>query len=172
MKQCYLSVPTQYQVPQTQGSSGGDSQQTASPQPTQNGETPHSASIKTTTIVIESRPSDTTQPPTSNSNSNSNNSSSSSSSSSNSSNSVAEEARRRGLPISVVQFLADMPEPVRAPTDAEVVHTGQEEAEEWERRKTWREERRREVEGEVSRVQGLLSDLSAHTKDKPSDTAQ
>ena len=165
MKQCYLSVPTQYQVPQTQGSSGGDSQQTASPQPTQNGETPHSASIKTTTIVIESHPSDTTQPPTSNSNNNNSNSSSSS-------NSVAEEARRRGLPISVVQFLADMPEPVRAPTDAEVVHSGQEEAEEWERRKTWREERRREVEGEVSRVQGLLSDLSAHTKDKPSDTAQ
>ena len=162
-------------MPQTQGSSGsGDSQQTASPQPTQNGETPHSASIKTTTIVIapspvESRPSDTTQPPTSNSNSNSNNSSSSSSSSS---NSVAEEARRRGLPVSVVQFLADMPEPVRAPTDAEIVHSGREEAEEWERRKAWREERRREVEGEVSRVQGLLSDLSAHTKDKPSDTAQ
>ena len=160
-------------MPQTQYSSGsGDSQQTASPQPTQNGETPHSASIKTTTIIIapspvESRPSDTTQPPTSNSNSNSNNSSSSSSSSS-----VAEEARRRGLPVSVVQFLADMPEPVRAPTDAEVVHSGREEAEEWERRKAWREERRREVEGEVSRVQGLLSDLSAHTKDKPSDTAQ
>ena len=153
-----MYILDQYQVTPTQGSSGDS--ETKPTQSKQNGETPHSEGIKTTTIHIPSNPTHTSLPDKAPSSSNSVNSS------------IAEAARSRGLPASVVKFLADMPEPVRAPADSEIVHTEQD-VTEWERRKAWREQKGQELEKEVNRVQDLLSGVTADTQDKPStDTVQ
>ena len=66
-----------------------------------------------------------------------------------------------------------MPPPVQAPADWEVQHTG-EEAEKWDKRRAWREERREELEKEVKRVKGLMNDISSDTSNAPpgSDTTQ
>ena len=133
---------SQYQVSSTLGSS----EMTTSKQ---NGNTP---AIKATTIHISD-----VDPSSNNSNNNS--------------SSPVEAARSRGLPASVVQFLADMPEPVRAPTDSDMVHPAQD-VEEWERRRAWRDRRERELQKEVNRVHDLISNVAADTQDKPrSDTS-
>ena len=74
--------------------------------------------------------------------------------------STVERLQGKGLPPSVVQFLAGMPPPPRAPDDSEISHSG-EEAEKWEEKRAWREERRKEMEEGVQRVEGLLNDVSS-----------
>lgn len=121
----------------------------------QNGEKPIGHSIKTTTIHIPSNPNHVSSPDTIPPNSNNNNSR------------IADEAKKRGLPTSVVNFLSNMPEPVQAPADSEIVHTEQE-AVDWERRKAWRDQKEDELKQEVSRVQDLLSKVTADVQAKPS----
>lgn len=60
-----------------------------------------------------------------------------------------------------------MPEPVQAPADSEIVHTEQE-AVDWECRKAWRDQKESELKQEVSRVQDLLSKVTADVQAKPS----
>lgn len=145
---CFL----QYQVSSAQQSVAEKEKKMEPTQSKQNGEKP---SIKTTTIHIPSNPNHVSSPDTVAPNTNNNNSG------------IAEEARKRGLPTSVVNFLSNMPEPVRPPADSEIVHTEQE-AVDWERRKAWRDQKENELKQEVSRVQDLLSEVTADVQSKPS----
>ena len=142
----------QYQVSSSHQSTsnGAVSEHTKTTQPKQNGKTP---GITTTIHIPSSSVYTTSVPDTAPTNSNNNN------------HSTVGVARTHGLPASAAKFLSDMPEPVRAPADSEMVHVGQDAAE-CERRKDCREK-------EVHRVQDLLPEVDADTKDKPSsDTVQ
>ena len=151
------SVP-QYQVSSSDQSTsnGAVSEHAETVQSKQNGKTPG----VTTTIHIPSSSVYSSRPGTAPTNSNGNN------------DNTVGVARTHVLPPSVAKFLSDMPEPVRAPADSEMVHVGQDAAE-WERRKAWRDRKEKELEKEVNRVQDLLCKVAADTKDKPSsDTEQ
>lgn len=150
---CLLYFLPQYQVASAE-------QSPAEKEPKQNGGNRTAHSVKTTTIHIKSKPNHVSPPDTVPPNTNNNNSS------------IADEARKRGLPTSVVNFLSNMPEPVRAPADSEIVHTEQEAAD-WEHRKAWRDQKEDELKQEVSKVQDMLSKVTADVQAKPlSDTTK
>ena len=121
--------------------------------------TPHQCETKITTIII---PPSSAAPPTTGA----------SAQETQQNNSTVERLQGKGLPPSVIQFLADMPPRPRAPDDSEISHSG-EEAEKWEEKRAWREEKRKELEKEVQRVEGLLNDVSGvMNKEQASDTKQ
>lgn len=126
--------------------------------PKQNGESPKKTDIKTTTIIIPPSSAVSAHSTVATQDSNTNNN-----------NSTVDVAKRQELPTSVVQFLKDMPAPVQPPKDSEINHSGAD-AEKWEKRRVWREERRREMESEVRRVQELLNNVSRDKSETVSST--